>query len=56
LAALGYRPGDLPESERAARQTLAIPIFPELSDDQLEYVVASAAEFYAEASLARRAA
>jgi dTDP-4-amino-4,6-dideoxygalactose transaminase len=56
FAALGYRPGDLPESERAARQTLAIPIFPELSDDQLEYVVASAAEFYAEASLARRAA
>jgi dTDP-4-amino-4,6-dideoxygalactose transaminase len=46
FAYLGYRQGDFPESERAALQTLALPIYPELSTAQLDHVVASVAEFY----------
>ncbi|MBK8149853.1 MAG: DegT/DnrJ/EryC1/StrS family aminotransferase [Acidobacteria bacterium] len=47
FAYLGGTQGDLPESERASRETLAIPIFPELRPEQLEYVVAKIAEFFA---------
>lgn len=43
---LGYRRGALPGSERAASETLALPIYPELSDAQQRYVVARMAEFY----------
>src|SRR5688572_27921823 len=43
---LGYRAGDLPESERAARETLALPIYPELSSSQREYVVETINDFY----------
>jgi dTDP-4-amino-4,6-dideoxygalactose transaminase len=46
FAYLEHQAGDFPESERAAQQTLALPIYPELSDEQLNYVVASVAQFY----------
>jgi dTDP-4-amino-4,6-dideoxygalactose transaminase len=39
FAYLGCKAGDYPESERAAAQTLALPIYPELTDTQLQYVV-----------------
>lgn len=43
---VGYKAGDMPESERASRETLALPIYPELKSDQQEYVVAKIAEFF----------
>ena len=46
LTYLGYGEGDLPESERAAREVLALPMFPELSEDEQQWVVESIAEFY----------
>ncbi len=42
---LGYREGDFPESERAARDSLALPIYPELLPEQQEYVVKKIGEF-----------
>ncbi len=47
FADLGYKAGAFPHSERAAAEALALPIYPELTSAQQEYVVAKLAEFYA---------
>ncbi len=47
LAFLGYRKGDFPESERAADEVLALPIYPELREDEVETVVDAIRRFYA---------
>lgn len=46
LAHLGYKAGDFPEAERAAKEVLALPIYPELRTDEQEMVVKAIAEFY----------
>jgi dTDP-4-amino-4,6-dideoxygalactose transaminase len=43
---LGYKKGDFPEAEKAAEETLAIPIYPELKEDEMDYVVDKIREFY----------
>ena len=42
---LGYAEGSFPESERAARETLALPMFPELTEAQQQYVVETIGSF-----------
>lgn len=46
FAYLGYREGDLPQSERAAAEVLALPLFPELTEAEQKWVIESIAEFY----------
>ncbi len=42
---LGYKEGDFPHAERAARETLALPLYPELIEQQQEEVIASLTKF-----------
>ncbi|MFL6278348.1 MAG: DegT/DnrJ/EryC1/StrS family aminotransferase [Blastocatellia bacterium] len=46
FAELGYAKGDFVEAEKAANEALAIPIYPELTEDDQSYVVSAIARFY----------
>jgi dTDP-4-amino-4,6-dideoxygalactose transaminase len=46
FAALGHRKGDFPHSEAAAAETIALPIYPELTLDQQQHVVGSVVDYY----------
>jgi dTDP-4-amino-4,6-dideoxygalactose transaminase len=43
---LGLKAGDLPVSEQAAQEVLALPMFPELTEAEIRFVVESVADFY----------
>lgn len=45
-AHLGYTAGDFPESEEAAQETIALPVYPELRQDQQDYVIETIRKFY----------
>jgi dTDP-4-amino-4,6-dideoxygalactose transaminase len=45
-ASLGYKPGDFPRSEASAAELLSLPIYPEMTDEQVSYVVKHIREFY----------
>jgi dTDP-4-amino-4,6-dideoxygalactose transaminase len=45
FAGLGHKAGDFPVAERAAQCCLSLPIYPEMADEQIEYVAAMIAEF-----------
>jgi dTDP-4-amino-4,6-dideoxygalactose transaminase len=46
FAYLGHKSGEFPHSERAAQDVLALPIYPELTEAQLQYVVDTVADHY----------
>ncbi len=46
LSYLGYKEGDLPVAERATKEVLSLPVFPEITDDEISYVIDSVKAFF----------
>lgn len=55
FAHLGYKKGDLPESEKAAEEVLALPVYPELTEAMQQHVVATVAQWAATPQVLSRA-
>lgn len=49
MAFMGHRPGDFPDAEQAARDSLALPMYPHLTEDQAQRVVEGVAGFFSSA-------
>jgi len=47
FSSLNYKAGDFPEAEKACREVISLPVFPELGHEQQEYVVSRIKEYYA---------
>jgi len=43
---LGYEEGDMPEAERSAKEVMALPIYPELTDEMKDYVAETLLNFW----------
>ena len=43
---LGYKKGDFPNSERIAEAGLSLPMYPEMTDEQINYVIGKIIEFF----------
>ncbi len=50
LSYLGYKEGDLPEAELASRETLALPLFPEITQEEQDYVINTIKDFLSTSS------
>jgi len=46
FAYLKYKQGDMPEAEKAAEEVMAIPIYPELTDEMKDYVAETILSFF----------
>jgi len=47
---LGYKQGDFPEAEKASKEVIALPIYPELTDEIKDYVVSNIIKFLSQES------
>ena len=48
-APLGHKPGDFPNCDEATTKVISMPMFPEITDEEIDYVCAAIGEFYANA-------